>query len=59
VVFAILLKGHDALTIDTLYPFSQVALAHAARTLRSYGVEVEVIGIPSEGGGAEAGQQAA
>jgi len=59
VVFAILLKGHDTLTIDTLYPFSQVALAHAARTLRSYGVEVEVIGIPSEGGGAEAGQQAA
>ncbi|MFI6085040.1 DUF6119 family protein [Streptomyces sp. NPDC051217] len=48
VVYAILLKGHDRLTIDTLYPFSQVALAHAARTLRSCGVEVEVVGIPSE-----------
>ncbi|MFJ5608268.1 DUF6119 family protein [Streptomyces sp. NPDC093221] len=58
VVFAILLKGHDALTVDTLYPFAQVALAHAARTLRSYGVEVEVVGIPPEGE-ADAGQQAA
>ncbi len=58
VVFAILLKGHDRLTVDTLYPFAQVALAHAARTLRSYGVEVEVVGIPSERD-AEAGQQAA
>jgi len=48
VVFAILLKGHDRLTVDTLYPFAQVALAHAARTLRSYGVEVEVVGITSE-----------
>lgn len=58
VVYAILLKGHDRLTIDTLYPFAQVALAHAARTLRSYGVEVEVVGIPSERN-AETGQQAA
>lgn len=58
VVFAILLKGHDRLTIDTLYPFSQVALAYAARTLRSYGVEVEVVGIPSERD-TEAGHQAA
>ncbi|MFF1416768.1 DUF6119 family protein [Streptomyces sp. NPDC058280] len=58
VVYAILLKGHDRLTIDTLYPFSQVALAHAARTLRSYGVEVEVVGIPSEED-TEPGQQAA
>lgn len=48
VVFAMLLKGHDALTVDTLYPFAQVALAHAARTLRSYGVEVEVVGILPE-----------
>jgi uncharacterized protein (TIGR04141 family) len=58
VVFAILLKGHDALTVDTLYPFSQVSLAHAARTLRSYGVEVEVVGILSERD-ADEGQQAA
>lgn len=27
--------------------FSQVTLAHAARTLHTYGVEVEVIGIPA------------
>lgn len=47
VVFAILLKGHDALTVDTLYPFAQVSLAHTARTLRSFGVEVEVVGIRS------------
>ncbi|WP_435176063.1 DUF6119 family protein [Actinacidiphila sp. bgisy145] len=48
VVFAILLKGHDTLTVDTLYPFAQVSLAYAARTLRSYSVEVEVVGIPTE-----------
>jgi uncharacterized protein (TIGR04141 family) len=58
VVFAILLKGHDALTVDTLYPFAQVALAYAARTLRSYGVEVEVTGILPEGI-ATTGQEAA
>jgi uncharacterized protein (TIGR04141 family) len=35
------------LTPDTLFPFSQVTLAHAARTLHAYQVEVEVIGIPA------------
>ncbi|MDV9169022.1 DUF6119 family protein [Streptomyces sp. W16] len=48
VVYAILLKGHAELTTDTLYPFAQVALAHAARALESYGVQVEVVGIPLE-----------
>lgn len=58
VVFAILRKGHDALTVDTLCPFAQVALAHAARTLRSYGVQVEVVCILRERT-TRAGQQAA
>lgn len=47
VVYAILLKDGQQLTLDTLFPFSQVSLAHAARTLRGYGIEVEVIGIPA------------
>jgi uncharacterized protein (TIGR04141 family) len=46
VVFAILLKGHDELTPRTLYPFSQITLVHTARTLESWGMSVEVIGIP-------------
>jgi uncharacterized protein (TIGR04141 family) len=46
VVFAILLKGHTELTQRTLYPFSQITLVHTARTLESWGVSVEVIGIP-------------
>jgi uncharacterized protein (TIGR04141 family) len=45
VVFAILLKKGKELTPDTLFPFSQVTLAETARILRSYGVDVEVIGI--------------
>jgi hypothetical protein len=33
--------------IDTLFPFSQVTLAHVARVLGTYGIDVEVIGIPA------------
>jgi uncharacterized protein (TIGR04141 family) len=46
VVFAILLKKGQLLTPDTLFPFSQVTLAHAARSLGNFGIETEVIGIP-------------
>lgn len=46
VVFAILLKHGTVLTPDTLFPFSQVTLAQAARTLELWGVTVEVVGIP-------------
>lgn len=45
VVFAILLKDGQELTPDTLFPFSQVTLAHTARILRSHQIDVEVIGI--------------
>jgi uncharacterized protein (TIGR04141 family) len=46
VVFGILLKHGDPLTTDTLFPFSQVTLAHTARDLQSrYQTSVEVIGI--------------
>jgi hypothetical protein len=47
VVFAILMENGAELSIDTLYPFSQVTLAHVARVLRTYGIDVEVIGIPA------------
>ncbi|WP_251021354.1 DUF6119 family protein [Streptomyces sp. ISL-98] len=46
VVFAILLKRGTALTPETLFPFSQVALAQAAKELERQGVTVEVVGIP-------------
>lgn len=46
VVYAILLKKGQPLTPDTLFPFSQVTLAHAARSLGNFGIETEVIGIP-------------
>jgi uncharacterized protein (TIGR04141 family) len=45
VVFAILMENGKELTADTLYPFSQVTLAHVARVLGTYDIEVEVIGI--------------
>ncbi|MEU5082999.1 MULTISPECIES: DUF6119 family protein [Streptomyces] len=45
-VFGILLKdGTEELTPETLFPFSQVTLVETAKTLRSWGVEVEVVGI--------------
>jgi uncharacterized protein (TIGR04141 family) len=47
VVFAILMKDGKKLTADTLYPFSQVTLAHVARVLGTYDIEVEVIGVPA------------
>ncbi len=47
VVFAIMLGSGKELTVDTLFPFSMVTLAHAARVLRGYRIDVEVIGIPS------------
>jgi uncharacterized protein (TIGR04141 family) len=47
VVYAILMENGKHLTPDTLFPFSQVTLAHAARILHTYGIEVEVIGIPA------------
>jgi uncharacterized protein (TIGR04141 family) len=46
VVYAILLENGKQLSADTLFPFSQASLAHAARTLAMYGIDVEVIGIP-------------
>ena len=47
VVLAILIKNHAELTPDSLFPFSQVTLAHTATTLRHrYQIDVEVIGIP-------------
>lgn len=46
IVFAILLKRGERLTPDTLFPFSQVALANIARTIRCrYGIPVEVFSI--------------
>lgn len=47
VIYAILMDNGKQLTPDTLFPFSQASLAHAARILRTYGIEVEVIGIPA------------
>ena len=47
VVYAILLENGRQLSADTLFPFSQASLAHAARTLGMYDIGVEVIGIPS------------
>jgi uncharacterized protein (TIGR04141 family) len=47
VVYAILLENGKTLTLDTLFPFSQATLAHAARILNTYGIKVEVIGIPA------------
>jgi uncharacterized protein (TIGR04141 family) len=42
IVFAILLKHGEALTSDTLFPFSQVTLAYTARALQAQGIDVEV-----------------
>jgi hypothetical protein len=41
------LTRHEIRRLFTLYPFSQVTLAHVARILGAYGIEVEVIGIPT------------
>jgi uncharacterized protein (TIGR04141 family) len=47
VVYAVLLPMGRQLTPDTLFPFSQATLAHAARILGTYGIDVEVVGIPA------------
>lgn len=47
VVFAILMDNGKELSPDSLFPFSQVTLAHAAKILGTYGIEVEVLGIPA------------
>lgn len=45
VVFAILLKRGRELTPNTLFAFSQAALAQAVKALESWDVDVEVVGI--------------
>jgi uncharacterized protein (TIGR04141 family) len=47
VIFAILMDNGKELGPDTLFPFSQVTLAHTARTLGRWSIDVEVIGIPA------------
>jgi uncharacterized protein (TIGR04141 family) len=47
IVYAILMPNGKQLTPDTLFPFSQATLAHAARILGTYGIDVEVVGIPA------------
>ena len=45
VVYAILMENGKQLTPGTLFPFSQATLAHAARILGTYGIDVEVAAI--------------
>ncbi|BCJ48988.1 hypothetical protein Asp14428_04630 [Actinoplanes sp. NBRC 14428] len=45
VVYGITLKSGEALTPQNLFTFSQVATYRAVRHLRSYEIEVEVVGI--------------
>jgi uncharacterized protein (TIGR04141 family) len=47
VIYAILLENGKQLAPDTLFPFSQATLAHAARILNTYGIAVEVVGVPT------------
>jgi uncharacterized protein (TIGR04141 family) len=47
VVYAILMENGKQLTPDTLFPFSQAKLAHAARILGNYSIGVEVAAIPA------------
>ena len=47
VVYAILMENGRQLTPDTLFPFSQATLAHVARILGTYGIDVEVAAIPA------------
>ncbi len=49
VIFGILLKDGEPITVDTLFPFSQVTLAHTATELQTrHQVTVEVIGIGAD-----------
>ena len=45
---AIPLKSGEQLTPETLFAFSQVALAQTVKLLEEWGVRVEVIGIEAE-----------
>lgn len=47
VVFAILLKTGEELTAATLFPFSQVTLAHTSLMLQAHQIDVELVGIES------------
>jgi hypothetical protein len=47
VVYAILMGNGKQFTADTLFPFSQATLAHAARILGTYGIDVEIVGFPA------------
>ncbi|MET7471663.1 DUF6119 family protein [Micromonospora sp. NPDC005686] len=46
VVYAIALSGQRAVTVESLFTFAQVALYQAVKTLRTEGVDVEVVAIP-------------
>ena len=48
VVFAVLLKNGEQITPDSLFAFSQVALAQTVRDLEEWGVKVELLGIKAE-----------
>ncbi|MEU6862804.1 DUF6119 family protein [Streptomyces sp. NPDC046876] len=47
VVYAISLKSGKALTTKNLFTFAQVSLLQATRALRAQGIDVAVVGIPS------------
>lgn len=53
VVFAILLKAGEQVTVETLFPFSQVMLRQTALYLQGK-AEVEVVAIPMAAGGVSA-----
>ncbi len=46
VVYAIALSAGRTVTVDSLFTFAQVALYQAVKTLRTEGVDVEVVAIP-------------
>ncbi|KWX01408.1 hypothetical protein TH66_00950 [Carbonactinospora thermoautotrophica] len=46
VVYAIMLKSGEAITVKSLFTFAQVMLYRAVTTLQRLNVEVEVVGIP-------------
>jgi uncharacterized protein (TIGR04141 family) len=48
IIFGILLKDGEELTVDTLFPFAQVALCQTVLALEGRGVVVEVVGIRAE-----------
>ncbi|WP_430789881.1 DUF6119 family protein [Actinoplanes sp. G11-F43] len=45
VVYGIALKSGEALTAQNLFTFAQVAMYRAVRHLRSFEIEVEIVGI--------------